>query len=200
MGPGPWKRRANFHKGLKIEHVSEATADQAEWGCLTLGGQADPGTQTDTCAWDSPRAAGQHCAHLPTPPRPRQRSATEHMTGLPQWGSGRKMKHFWVSKLSKCLGCSTWLESRERRGAGVARPSPRGTGSPQNVFMQHLGGRGAESFCPLARKGFFSSWEGRHRLAEEGPGPGSLAAWRPAQLQPAGPDAPGACGFVLCFW
>lgn len=68
MGPGPWKRRANSHKGLKIEHVSEATAGQAEWGCLTLGGRADPGTQTDTCAWDSP---GQWASTVFTfPPHP----------------------------------------------------------------------------------------------------------------------------------
>lgn len=37
-GPGPLKKRANSQKGLKIEHVSVATASQTEWGVSDLGG------------------------------------------------------------------------------------------------------------------------------------------------------------------
>lgn len=37
-GPGSLKKRANSRKGLKIEHVSEATAGQTKWHLSDLGG------------------------------------------------------------------------------------------------------------------------------------------------------------------
>lgn len=93
----------------------------------------------ETWAGDS---TGQPCQpHLSSSSlsHPHNSKEAQHMTGLPQHGAGREMKHFWVSELSKHPGCSARPESRERRGAGVARPPPRGMGSLQNVFMQHLG-------------------------------------------------------------
>lgn len=60
QGPGPSKKRANSKKGIKIEHVSEATAGQ--WGLSGLrGGRVDPGTQTGDLGWR------QHGATVPAP-------------------------------------------------------------------------------------------------------------------------------------
>lgn len=111
------------------------------------------------------------------------------------------MKHFWVSELSKRLDCSAWPESRERRGAGVARPPPRGTGSPQNVFMQHLGVWGRGVLLPPRQTGLFSvpgrGSTGRVRSALH---LDALTTLRPAGVQPAGLDALGCmwlCPFLL---
>lgn len=42
-GPGPLKKRANSEKGLKIEHVSEATVGQTKWDLSDLGGGGGSG-------------------------------------------------------------------------------------------------------------------------------------------------------------
>jgi hypothetical protein len=49
-GPGPLKKRANSRKGLKIEHVSEATAGQTKWHLSDLGGMGEwtPGPNFET--------------------------------------------------------------------------------------------------------------------------------------------------------
>lgn len=70
------------------------------------------------------------------------------------------MKHFGVSKLSKRLGCSTWPESRRRRGAGAVIPFPL------KWFMQHLGDPGATSPSAPGQTGLFSFWERWNWLAE----------------------------------
>lgn len=125
---------------------------------LTLGGRVS-GHQNPGLRPVLETSGGDRASPASTlPPRPTHTAAKKrnltHDWPSPR-GSGRKMKHFWVSELSKRLGCSTWPESRERRGAGVARPPPRGTGSPQNVFMQHLGVRGRGVLLPPRRTGLF---------------------------------------------
>lgn len=188
------KKRANSQKGLKLEHVSEATA--AEWGRLSdLGRTPEPRLEADAL----------RSLFLPVPPTPQQRSATERDWPSPRaCGSGREMKHFWVSELSKRLGCSAWPESRKRRGAGVARPPP-GARVPLKMCSCSIWGSGRRVLRLPLQTGFFSSWEGRHggealpppwrpRHPEARPGqPGGSAPWvRVASSFPFGGGKRGA--------
>ena len=127
-------------------------------------------------------------------------------------GWAGEMKHFGVSKLSKHLGCSTWPESRKRRGAGVVLPHHGGNRLPlKKRFMQHLGGPGAMSPSAPGRTGLVSSWERWNWRVESAFVFFCLFVFvlTPHQLRPvcpsvrcslAGAPAPGARGFVLSFW
>ena len=127
-------------------------------------------------------------------------------------GWAGEMKHFGVSKLSKHLGCSTWPESRKRRGAGVVLPHHGGNRLPlkKTVHAAFGGSRGHESFCPWPDRA--CQFLGEVELA----GGKCLCFFclfvfvlTPHQLRPvcpsvrcslAGAPAPGARGFVLSFW
>lgn len=148
---------------------------------LTLGGPQNPALRP------MPGATEPALYSLFSPSHPHDsKEAQLNVTGLPRGacGSGREMKHFRVSELSKRLGCSAWPSpgKGEEQGWPGRRP---GHGFPQHVFMQHLGVQGRRVLRLPLQTGFFSSWEGRPR---RGPG------------QPAGLGALGACGFVLSFW
>lgn len=120
---------------------------------------------------------------LPIPPTPQRRSATERGWPSP-CGPGSETKHFWVSELSKRLGCSARPESRERRGAGGARPPPGARVPLKTCSCSIWGSGGAESFGSLSRRA--SSVPGRGE-----PSPSHPEA-RPGQ--PAGARRPG------CVW
>lgn len=74
------------------------------------------------------------------------KEAQLNVTGLPRvaCGSGREMKHFWVSELSKRLGCSAWPSpgKGEEQGWPGRRP---GHGFPSKCVHAAFGGPGAPS-------------------------------------------------------
>lgn len=58
----------------------------------------------------------------------------------------------------------------QEKGEGQGTAAAQGRRVPQNVFMQHLGVRGSESFCPSPPdRAFCSSWRWQHGQGEERP-------------------------------
>lgn len=127
------KKRANSRKGLKIEHVSEATAGQTKRHLSDLSGRGEwtPEPRLETCALRPIRATKPALCFLVPPgahPHSKEAQLNSDWPSLQGWAG--EMKHFGVSELSKHLDCSTRPESRKRRGAGVVIPHHGGTGFP----------------------------------------------------------------------
>lgn len=151
------------------------------------------GTRTQTCnlCLRLPRATKPAlCLLFLLVPHTQQRSPLNHDWPSPEGRAG-EMKHFGVSELSKRLGCSTWLESRKRRGAGAVIPRV-GHRLPLKMVHAAFGGsRGDESFCPWPDRAF--QFLGEVELAG-GKGPFFCPDLSPTEACPVQPCR------ALCPW
>lgn len=188
-GPGPLKKRANSKKGLKIEHVSEATAGQTKWGLPDPGGWVSGHQNSDLRPVLEPLGAmSQHCIYSSS--RPTHTTAKK-----------RNLTHDWPSPVrvrqenEALLGQQTEQMPGLQHGAGVqgkergwgGPAAAQGHGFPSKCVHAAFGGPGALSpSAPSPDRAFSVPGRGGRGRVRSALCPDALAILRPARVQPAG--------------
>lgn len=136
------KKRVNSRKGLKIEHVSEATAGQTKQHSSDMGGVSGHQNPDWKPVLEAPR--GQQASSVLTVSPGATHSAKKRnlsVTGPPR-RSGRRNEALWGQQTEQTPGLQHMARAQEKeRGWGNHSPCG-GTGFPLKWFMQHLGVQG----------------------------------------------------------
>lgn len=111
-------------------------------GLETAGGDPTPGRLPPPCPTHTIAKKRNLTSDWPSPARGRQ--GNEALLG---------------QRTEQTPGLQHAAGVQEKERGGVARPPPGGAGSPQNVFMQHLGVRGLRVLLPPLRTGLLQFLE-----------------------------------------
>ena len=115
-------------------------------GLETAGGDPTPGSLPPPCPTHTIAKKRNLTRDWPSPARGRQ--GNEALLG---------------QRTEQTPGLQHAAGVQEKERGGVARPPPGGAGSPQNVFMQHLGVRGLRVLLPPLRTGLLQFLEAAAR-------------------------------------